>query len=423
MLDRKSQPAPAIAEKIEWIEATSHKMDNGGDLFVVNAGEQDVLRLEIILPKGAADTTSSGLSMAAHQLTDSGTSKMDSKSIAEAFDRLGSFYQSDAGPDFRNYTIYAMRSSFSKTLDVLRHVIEEATFPEQEVELWKKRNIETLKVNREKVSWLSRTAFNEALFGTAHPYGFTALEHDYESITSEGLRNFHSQQTLMDPCMVMLSGKVGDAEIEMIKNALGKSKRSVGNPTTTAPGVHTLATVSKHITKEDAMQSAIRVGRRVMTKHHPDYIPFQMASAVLGGYFGSRLMSNIREDKGYTYGIGSAIVPNIQCGYFFIATEVGKDVCQPAIEEIFKELERLTKEPAPETEINLVRNYLLGEFQRNLDGPFALADRFKNLKLYGLGYDYLNKYLNYLNNFSSDSLMETANTYLQPAEMTQVIAG
>jgi predicted Zn-dependent peptidase len=216
---------------------------------------------------------------------------------------------------------------------------------------------------------------------------------------------------------------VGDAEIEMIKNALGKSKRSVGTPTTTAPGVHTLATVSKHIAKEDAMQSAIRVGRRVMTKQHPDYIPFQMASAVLGGYFGSRLMSNIREDKGYTYGIGSAIVPNIQCGYFFIATEVGKDVCQPAMEEIFKELERLTKEPAPETEINLVRNYLLGEFQRNLDGPFALADRFKNLKLHGLGYDYLNKYLNYLNNFSSDSLMETANTYLQPAEMTQVIAG
>lgn len=423
MLDRKTQPAPAIAEKIEWIEATGHKMENGGDLYVVNAGEQDVLRLEIILPKGATDASSSSLSMAAHQLTDSGTSKMDSKSIAEAFDRLGSFYQSDAGADFRNYTIYAMRSSFSKTVDVLRHVIEEASFPEQEVELWKKRNIESLKVNREKVSWLARTAFSEALFGGTHPYGFTALEHDYESITAEGLRNFHSQNTLMNPCMVVLSGKVGDAEIQMIKNAFGHSKRTIGTPATKAPGVSEMGTTTKHIAKEDAMQSAIRVGRRVMTRHHPDYIPFQMASAVLGGYFGSRLMSNIREDKGYTYGIGSAIVPNIQCGYFFIATEVGKDVCQPAMEEIFKELERLTKEPAPEAEINLVRNYLLGEFQRNLDGPFALADRFKNLKLHGMGYDYLNNYLNYLNNFSSVSLMETAIKYLQPADMTQVIAG
>jgi len=423
MLDRKTQPAPAIAEKIEWIEATGHKMDNGGDLYVVNAGEQDVLRLEIILPKGAKDSSSSSLSMAAHQLTDSGTSKMDSKSIAEAFDRLGSFYQSDAGPDFRNYTIYAMRSSFAKTLDVLRHVIEEASFPEQEVELWKKRNVEALKVNREKVSWLSRTAFNEALFGNAHPYGFTAMELDYESITTEGLRTFHSQKTLMDPCMIVLSGKVGDAEIELIKNAFGKSKRSIGTPVSNAPGVPELATASKHIAKDDAMQSAIRIGRRVMTKHHPDYIPFQIASTVLGGYFGSRLMSNIREDKGYTYGIGSAIVPNIQCGYFFIATEVGKEVCQPALDEIFKELERLTKEPAPETEINLVRNYLLGEFQRNLDGPFALADRFKNLKMHGLNYDYLDNYLNYLNNFSNVSLKEIANKYLQSSEMTQVIAG
>ncbi|MFM7823129.1 MAG: M16 family metallopeptidase, partial [Bacteroidota bacterium] len=407
----------------EWIEATGHKMDNGGDLYVVNAGEQDVLRLEIILPKGAFDAGSSSLSMAAHQLTDSGTSKMDSKSIAEAFDRLGSFYQSDAGPDFRTYTIYAMRSSFSKTLDVLRHVIEDAAFPEQEVELWKKRNIESLKVNREKVSWLARTAFNEALFGASHPYGFTALEQDYESITAAGLRNFHSQNTFMDPCMVVLSGKVGDAEIQTIKNAFGHSKRAIGDLATVAPNVSETASVSNHISKDDAMQSAIRVGRRVMTKQHPDYIPFQMASAVLGGYFGSRLMSNIREDKGYTYGIGSAIVPNIQCGYFFIATEVGKDVCQPAMEEIFKELEKLTKEPAPDAEINLVRNYLLGEFQRNLDGPFALADRFKNLKLHGLDYDYLNNYLNYLNNFSSVSLMETASKYLQPADMTQVIAG
>ncbi|MFM8949974.1 MAG: M16 family metallopeptidase [Bacteroidota bacterium] len=298
MLDRKTQPAPAIAEKIEWIEATGHKMDNGGDLYVVNAGEQDVLRLEIILPKGAFDAGSSSLSMAAHHLTDSGTSKMDSKSIAEAFDRLGSFYQSDAGPDFRTYTIYAMRSSFSKTLDVLRHVIEDAAFPEQEVELWKKRNIESLKVNHEKVSWLARTAFNEALFGASHPYGFTALEQDYESITAAGLRNFHSQNTLMDPCMVVLSGKVGDAEIQMIKNAFGHSKRTKGTPATVAPNVSETASVSNHISKDDAMQSAIRVGRRVMTKQHPDYIPFQMASAVLGGYFGSRLMSNIREHKG-----------------------------------------------------------------------------------------------------------------------------
>ncbi|MFM7766367.1 MAG: M16 family metallopeptidase, partial [Bacteroidota bacterium] len=132
--------------------------------------------------------------------------------------------------------------------------------------------------------------------------------------------------------------KWGDAEIQMIKNAFGHSKRTKGTPATVAPNVSETASVSNHISKDDAMQRAIRVGRRVMTKQHPDYIPFQMASAVLGGYFGSRLMSNIREDKGYTYGIGSAIVPNIQCGYFFIATEVGKDVCQPAMEEIFKEL-------------------------------------------------------------------------------------
>ena len=423
MLDRTTQPTPSLADKINWIEASAYPLDNGCQLYTVNAGEQEVLRFELIFPKGVGDTSLAATAIGSHMLIDSGTGKKDSKAIAEAFDRLGSYFMVDSGQDFRSLTVFAMRSAFEKTLRVLQEVLEEAAYPEDEVALWKQRNIEQLKVSREKVSWLSRIHFNETLFGKNHAYGFYMDEDGFQQVQAEDLRRFHREQTLTESCLMVLAGKIGEAEIHAVNNAFGKSKRGTGVPRTLAHKVDPMPTVKKHFPKSDAMQCALRIGRIIMTKQHADYIPFQITNTVLGGYFGSRLMSNIREDKGYTYGIGSAIVPNIQSGYFFIATEVGKEVCAPALEEIYKELSKLAHDPIPESEINLVRNYLLGEFQRNLDGPFALADRFKNLKLYGLGYEYLNNYLDFLNNFSSDVVSEIAKKYLSPASMTEIVAG
>lgn len=423
MLDRTTQPKPGLADKIQWIEASAHTMDNGCDLYTVHAGDQEVLRFELIFPKGVGDTANAPTAIASHMLMDSGTNKKDSKTIAEAFDRLGSYFAVESGADFRSLTVFSMRSAFTKTLDVLKEVLEEAAFPEQEVMLWKQRNMEQLKVSREKVSWLSRIHFNETLFGKNHAYGYYMDEDDFNRVHAEDLRRYHQESTLTESCMMMLSGKIGKAEIQAVNRVFGKSKRTAGVPISSALDIIPSAPTKKHFPKSDAMQCGLRIGRVMMTKHHPDYIPFQMANTVLGGYFGSRLMSNIREDKGYTYGIGSAIIPHIRTGYFFITTEVGKDVCASALEEIYKELSRLAQDPIPAAEINLVRNYLLGEFQRNLDGPFALADRFKNLKLYGLGYDYLNNYLDYLNNFSAQNVTEMAQKYLSPSEMTEIVAG
>jgi predicted Zn-dependent peptidase len=356
-------------------------------------------------------------------LTDCGTSRLDSKAIAEAFERLGSHYQADSGPDFRSFTIYSLRSSFGKTVDVLQEVLENASYPEREVELWKQRNVEHVRVNREKVSWLSRTAYADALFGREHPYGFNPNEEDYASVDADSIRDFHRNQTHAAKCMMVLAGKLDDREISIVNKAFGSSKREAGLPVTTAPVPAPKPPQKLKIAKADALQCGIRIGRAMFSKTHPDYIPFNITNTILGGYFGSRLMSNIREDKGYTYGIGSALVPFSNSGSFFITTEVGKDVCELAVHEVYNELERLKSSPPDPEELNIVKNYLLGEFQRNLDGPFALADRFKGLFLFGLDYSYLNKYLDYLNNFSTDDVVEMTNKYLNPSDLTEVIAG
>jgi predicted Zn-dependent peptidase len=159
------------------------------------------------------------------------------------------------------------------------------------------------------------------------------------------------------------------------------------------------------------------------TKTHKDFHSLTVLNTILGGYFGSRLMTNIREDKGYTYGIGSGMIPLKKAGYFFISTEVGVEVCNKAIDEIYIEINRLRNESISEKELILVKNYMIGSFLRSIDGPFALANRFKSIMEYDLDYSYYDDYISTIKNIKASDLLNLANKYLDPNSMTEVVAG
>ena len=180
---------------------------------------------------------------------------------------------------------------------------------------------------------------------------------------------------------------------------------------------------SELILKKDAVQSAIRIGKVLFNKKHPDFQSLQILNTLFGGYFGSRLMSNIREDKGYTYGIGSGIVSLQNSGYFFISTEVGVDVCKDALNEIYFEMNRLREELVSENELQLVKNYLLGTFLRSVDGPFAMAEKFKGIMEYNLDYDYFDNYIATIRSISASKLRNLANTYLDKNSMIELVVG
>jgi predicted Zn-dependent peptidase len=177
------------------------------------------------------------------------------------------------------------------------------------------------------------------------------------------------------------------------------------------------------IEKEGAVQSAIRIGRVLFNKTHPDYLGMQVLNAVLGGYFGSRLMANIREDKGYTYGIGSGLVSMFGGGYFVISTEVGVEVTNAALKEIYYEIDKLQHELVGEDELELVRNYLIGVFLRSTDGPFAIGDRLKGIVGYGLGYEYYERYVETIRTITPEQLRDLANKYLKKEDLIELVVG
>lgn len=169
------------------------------------------------------------------------------------------------------------------------------------------------------------------------------------------------------------------------------------------------------------MQGAIRIARPFPNRHHPDFMKVMVLNTVLGGFFGSRLMANIREDKGYTYGIHSYVQNHIRQSAWVISTEAGRDVCEATIEEIHKEMKKLRKEKIDADELLLVRNYLVGTILGDLDGPFHIMGRWKNLVLNNLEQSYFYDSVKTIKTISAEELKELANKYLVPEDFYELV--
>ena len=169
--------------------------------------------------------------------------------------------------------------------------------------------------------------------------------------------------------------------------------------------------------------SLLFMGMPLINRTHPDFPSVQVLNTVLGGYFGSRLMANIREDKGYTYGIGSGMSSLKHAGTLFIATEVGAEVCKATLTEIEKEINILKTELIPEKELALVKNYLLGSLLGSLENVFSHADKFKTLYFAGLGYEYYDRYTEVIKTINAYELLKLANQYLDFDKFYKVIVG
>lgn len=415
-------PAFKQVEHIELIHANPLVLDNGVKVFKINAGGQDIVRIEFIFENVNWDDSKPLQAFATNSMLVEGTSGLNSAQIAEKIDFYGAFLQTDYNYDQSVVTLYTLNKHLAATLPIVREVITDPVFPQRELDTFIRNQKQKLNVNLEKNDFISRRLFNKALFGNSI-YGYTINADDYDKLNREQLPEYFKAAYAPANCTIIISGKVTDDTVDLLNRYFGKdwknSKPVLKNKFrfTTGPGGN------HYLSKEDALQSAIRIGQVSVNRTHPDFPALQVLNTVLGGYFGSRLMANIREDKGFTYGIGSALVSLQNTGYFFIASEVGADVCRQAMEEIKKEVELLRKELIPEEELNLVKNYMLGSMLGGLENAFSHADKFRNIYFSGLDYNYYNYYTDTVKAIDSKRLIELANIYLDFDAMEKVVVG
>lgn len=424
MLNRTEAPAFKEIENIILPEPMGVILDNNIMLYVINQGTQDLVKIEFIFNAGKWNEPSNGIASATNSLLTEGTRHHTGKEIAEKIDYYGAFIETDINGDNGSLVIYSLTKHLESILPLIKEILAEATFPENELRIYAQNQQQKLIINNGKVDYLARKHFNEQLYGFAHPYGRYINPEEYDHLKTEDIRHFFNQYYKTEDCKIIVSGKVDDKITKLINHYFGfndwNKTEDFGQKSFNA---HPSEEKQRFIRKEGAVQSAIRIGKRMFTRRHPDYIPMQILNTLLGGYFGSRLMANIREDKGYTYGIGSAIGSHQHEGYFLIATEVGVKVCNQALEEIYKELEILKNDPVGKEELMVVKNYMLGSFLRGIDGPFEQSEKLKNVLLHGLDNSYYQKYIHTIKEITSLQLQELANKYLQRESFYELVAG
>lgn len=424
LLDRKTPPLFKTVDKIEMIQATEKRLRNNIPVYAVNAGTQELIKIEFIFSAGMYQQHLPLQATTASAMLEEGTSKLSAAEIADAVDFYGAFLETGVSQDYASVVLYTLNKHMKSTLPVIEQLIKDSIFPQEEIDTHLQNKKQLFLVNNQKVATVARKRFGELLFGEKHPYGINVKEKDFDVINIHHLKDFYNAYYRANSCKIVLAGKVNDDVYTMLDEHFGGNDWLATNDLS-RPGtaINSSREHEQLIYKEDAMQSAIRIGKILFNKTHPDYQPMQIVNTILGGYFGSRLMSNIREDKGYTYGIGSGMVSLKHGGYFFISTEVGVDVCKKATDEIYFELKRLRTEVLPEEELQLVKNYMLGTFLRSVDGPFAMAEKFKGIMEYNLGYDYFDRYIATIKAFSASDVMRLATTYLNEDSMIELVVG
>jgi zinc protease len=422
MLNRTITPEFRQVNDINFLEPKKQQLDNGIPVFTINAGKQDLIRIELIFDNVNWDVTKPLQAIAVNQLINNGTPTLTAKEIAEKVDYYGAFLQTEYGADQSSVKVYTLNKHLAAVLPILKSILTESIFPEQELAIFVQNQKQSLQVSMQKNDYLARKHFAAEIFGDS-TYGSSIEPEDYDAIRQQDLLSYFQAAYKPENCTIFAAGKFEDKEFRILNENFGTNWGS-SLPSTVNKFSFQLGTQKEiFIERPEAVQSAIRMGRLAIMRSHPDFPGFQVLNTLLGGYFGSRLMANIREDKGYTYGIGSAVVSLRDAGYFFIATEVGADVCTKAITEIEYEIGLLKTTRVEEQELDLVRNYMLGSMLGSLENAFSHADKFKNLYYSKLDYSYYDNYIKTVKTISPEKVLELANTYLKLENFSKVVVG
>lgn len=424
MIDRKI--APHIYSPIEFDYklplCTQLILDNGIPLYYVNDCIEPVMHLELVFPAGLWYETKTGIAQATASLMKSGTASMSSFEINETFEQYGATVKAGAGNDWASLSVSCLTKHLDKLLPLLSSLITEATFPQHEIDIYIQNAKQRLSVQLKKTDFIANRYIDQYLFGIQHPYGrYTHIE-DLDQITREDLIDYCKKHYASTQCKIFMAGQFGDADVNMVNQFFGKEK---WNDAELFHPSHPIisATEKKYRISHDenSVQGSIRMIRSFPEKTHPDFTPMVMLNTLFGGYFGSRLMSNIREDKGYTYGIHSYLYNNAHLGAFILTTEAGKPVCEATIAEIYKEMDILKNEPVSDEELMLVKNYLLGNLLGDLDGAFQIIQRWKNLILNGFNEERFYNNVNIYKSITPEELQLLARKYFIADEFYELV--
>ena len=395
-------------------------LKNGVEVYAVDAGAEDVLQIEWVFFAGNSFEKKNLVAASTNYLLKNGTSQKTAFQINEHFEYYGSYLNRSCFNETAVITLHCLNKHTAALLPVVRELLTDAVFPQEELDIYCQNMKQRLNVSLKKSDFIAGRLIDTYLYGAHHPYGRFSSFEDFDALTREQSVDFYNQYYLNGKFMLFVAGKIPEDLFALLDQYFGDLK----NSPVAVPTIGTSqAPEKKHRVMNDpqGVQGAVRLGTPFPNRHHPDFIKAQVLNSVFGGFFGSRLMSNIREEKGYTYGIYSYLENHVQESAWVVSTDAGRDVCEPTIVEVYKEMERLRNEAVPDEDLLLVRNYMMGSILGDLDGPFHIINRWKTIILNDLPEDYFYKQINTIKTVTAEELQRLANYYLVPEKFYELV--
>jgi len=405
MLDRKSAPEFAEIKNFNLPTPEVIRLSNGIPLIHFDNVSQEVVKVELVFKAGKWFEPKSGISQFTAQMLEKGTIKRNSFQIAEEFDQLGSSLEISPGFDFTSISLYTLSKNLKKALPILCELATSPSFPPAEIGLMKDIIKQNLKINNKKNSHVASKKIRQNIFGLQHPYGNSLEESDIDNLTREDLVDFFKERFALHE--IYITGKI---DIET-KNRLLDNFSDFHIPIVDGQKIildNKLEKSSEYIEIPDSVQSSLRLGKKILNRSDPDYASLVLINHVLGGYFGSRLMKNIREEKGLTYGIHSSISTLKNDAFFVIGTDVNKENRTLALAEIKMEIKKLRNDLIEYEELETAKNHLLGSLQLETANPFSIVEKIKVIRLNQLSSDFYSSLFTSIRYSTSESLKRVA---------------
>lgn len=423
MRDRTKQPKikDAIEFNIKLKPCQKLLLNNGIPVFYLNAGAEEVMMLDAVFYAGNDFEKQNMVASATNFLLKNGTTSKSAFQLNDHFEYYGAYLNRSCQNETSSLTLHCLTKYLHELLPVMHEILSDSIFPEEELEIFKQNSKQQLSVNLKKCDFVANRFIDAYLYGKEHPYGRFSSVEAYDELEKPLLQNYFEEYYKRGKCIIFAAGRLpDDFEMQLNKTLGSLEVKQVSsfinhNIFPSAQKMHRI------VNDPESVQGAIRVARPFPNRHHPDYKKVVVLNTLFGGFFGSRLMDNIREDKGYTYGIHSFLPNHIQQTSWMISTEAGKEVCEATLEEIYKEMEILKNEVIDEDELLLVKNYMIGSCLGDIDGPFHIINRWKNLILHGMDENNFNESIDTIKNITSGELQELANKYLNKNDFYELI--
>lgn len=390
-------------------------LTNGIPLHIIEAAGVDALRVDFVFSVGQWHQAQKLQALFTCRMLREGCRSHNASAFAERMDFYGAWLELSVAMNRTFVTLYTLRKFFDNTIALLRDMLFEPTFNEEQLQTIRNNNKAQFMVNMQKGDVRAMRALRYSIYGDEHPCGIPTEAHDYDLLHRDLLNDFHRHYYGSRHCAIYLSGTIDEGVLTRVESLFGTVEW--GDNHTIEPRNYPIKPSEERFTsiiQPNAVQSSIRMGRLLMDVHDNDYLSMRVLTTLLGGYFGSRLMRNVREEKGYTYHISADLVTNTPQVMFMIGCEALADKADEVIAEVHHEIHRLQTEPVSDDELHIVRNYMIGEICRNYEGAFALTDAYIFMEHLGLPYTHIEQTIDAIHSTDTKRLQQLAQHYLDP---------